>query len=153
MSEMLNAGQSGSLMKSVTEPLHQPVDQVAQRPADQQPRRQPQPGPGRAQQEVDQQRHQGGERQDQHQRPAAGQKAERHPAVADVDEVHAGQELCARPPTAIPLTTACLVNRSTTITAERHRCGAGERHRPLERALRWRRHRTSSPGRLSRRSH
>ena len=40
-SATLNAGQSGSLMKSVTTPYAQPVDQVAERPADDQAAREP----------------------------------------------------------------------------------------------------------------
>jgi hypothetical protein len=70
-----------------------PVDQVADRTADQHAGRKPQPGPVRVQREVAQQQRQRGQGEHQHQRPPAREDAERHPSVADVDQVHPRQEL------------------------------------------------------------
>ena len=145
MSATLNAGHSGQLDEVGHRAGADPVDEVADRSADQQPGGNPQPGrvgpPGK----VDQQQAERSEREDEHERAAAREEAERHTGVAHMDEFDARQELLRlsrgdRWPTRCAWSAGRAISTATVrIPARRHAAV-----RRLRRSGRRRGHRCSS---------
>ena len=91
MSATLNAGQAGSLTKSVTAPRRTRSRMLPERAAEQHPGRQPHERAAEMRREVGQQRHQGDADDRRDHGAAAGERPERHAVVAHVHELDAGQ--------------------------------------------------------------
>ena len=117
MSATLNAGQAIGSMKSITAPLAHAVGQVAERAAEHQPDRQPQPAARRGcSGEVAEQQRQRDADQDGDHEPAALERAERDARVAHVREVEPEEDVRAARRGRCDATASCFVTWSSATT-------------------------------------